>query len=146
MKTTFRAIWLLAFVLLAGTIHAGEIAAPGSISAVTVFADRALVTRTAEVVLPKGESLVIVTGLPANLITESVRVKGQGSAGLVIGSVETRPVFSEKLVREQEQRLADELTRLKDEQRVLEDRIKGLQARLKLIESIGQAAPNHHQG
>lgn len=140
MKQALRALGLASF-LLAGAVHGAEIAAPGGISAVTVFADRALVTRTAEVALPKGDTTVVVGGLPGNLLPESVRVKGQGPAGLVIGAVETRPVFSEQLVREQEQRLTDELLGLQDQQRELDDRIKALQVRLRVIESIGQEAP-----
>ncbi len=66
----------LAALLWVGHLSAAPIEAPSQISAVTVYADRARVTRTAEVSLPEGESVVRLGGLPADLDPSSVQAGG----------------------------------------------------------------------
>jgi uncharacterized protein (TIGR02231 family) len=58
------------------------VAAPtttGSISRVTVYRGQALVTRTIEADLPPGASEVIVTGLPAMIVPESIYAQTSGN-------------------------------------------------------------------
>ena len=57
---------------------AAAISANSSITAVTVYPDRALVTRSAQITLEAGTSEVLVSGLPASLLDESVQVSAQG--------------------------------------------------------------------
>jgi uncharacterized protein (TIGR02231 family) len=59
------------------------------IVAVTVFPDRARVTRRARVALPAGEARVVFDNLPLALVTDSVRVSGSGPA-TVLGVDVTR--------------------------------------------------------
>lgn len=49
------------------------------ISAVTVFLDRAKITRTANTKLSAGESLLTIGNIPTTVIPDSVRVKGRGA-------------------------------------------------------------------
>lgn len=118
-----------------------EVPADSRISAVTVFPDRALVTRTSEVTVAERKSTIVVSGLPASLIEESLRVEGEGTVKFVIGSLESRRVFREELVREEERHLVKDLTALKDQQRALKDRTKALTVRLRFMETIGQEMP-----
>ncbi|HET8947780.1 MAG TPA: mucoidy inhibitor MuiA family protein [Candidatus Polarisedimenticolia bacterium] len=60
------------------------------VTAVTVFRDRARVTREASVVLAPGDERVILRGLPMVLDPESARVSGRGAAGIAIRSLELR--------------------------------------------------------
>jgi len=56
------------------------------ISAVTVFTDRAKVTRTASAEgLPAGESNLVLEHLPVSLLPDSVRVKGAGAGIRILG-------------------------------------------------------------
>ncbi len=50
------------------------------ISAVTIFLDRAKVTRTAAAKLPAGETVLQIDNIPTSVNAESVRVKGRGAA------------------------------------------------------------------
>ena len=118
---------------------AAEVEAEGRIAAVTVFPDRAEVTRIIEVRVPAGDHSVVLAGLPASLITESLRVRGDGE--IRIGSVEARQVFAEQAVREDERRLAAEIEALHDQRRALADRIAALRVQLGFIEAIGKDAP-----
>lgn len=129
------------FLLGAAQAFAADLSAPGRITAVTVFPDRALVTRTVEVDVPEGDSAVVVPGLPAGLLEDSLRVEGTATVPLVIGSLESRRVFAEELVGEQERRLAEELRNLKDEERAWADRVRALQTQLAFIQALGKKLP-----
>ena len=65
------------------------IPATGRITAVTVHADRAEITREAEVRIPEGESQVEFALLPQNIDADSLRVSGHGVRA-IIGAVELR--------------------------------------------------------
>jgi uncharacterized protein (TIGR02231 family) len=137
------ALWL--FVVLILQPETGfavpVVEADSRIEAVTVFPDRAEVIRVLEVALPAGESTVAVAALPASLIAESVRVRGAAQDRFQIGSVETRKVFAEGVVRDEERRLTQEIEALRDQRRVLADRIAALKVQLEFITAIGREAP-----
>jgi uncharacterized protein (TIGR02231 family) len=133
---------LLTLILQPATSHAAEaVQAKSRITAVTVFPDRAEVTRVAEATLPAGESTVAVAGLPASLLTETVRVRGAAEGRFQIGSVETRKVFAEAAVKEEERRLNWEIEELGDQRRALKDKVAALRVQLDFITAIGREAP-----
>ena len=63
------------------------------IAHVTVYSDRALVTRRAEIGLESGARELIIENLPANLDTDSIRARGQGEIAVKISGVESQTVF-----------------------------------------------------
>lgn len=129
---------LLSFVPVMG--QAAVVETGSEIDAVTVFPDRAEVTRVAELSLPAGANTVVLADLPASLIETSVRVRGTGG-GFEIGSVETRKIFAESMVQEEERRLAAEIEALQDRRRGLVDRIAAFKVQLEFIAAIGKEAP-----
>jgi uncharacterized protein (TIGR02231 family) len=66
-----------------------DVAAP--IAAVTVYPDRARITRRATLELPAGEHRLVLDGLPLSLMQESVRASGTGPATILGVDVLTRP-------------------------------------------------------
>ena len=60
------------------------------ITAVTVYPDRALVTRTGQIELPVGAGELLVSGLPTQLQTDSLRASGRGAVAVKIIGVEAR--------------------------------------------------------
>ncbi len=60
------------------------------IGAVTVYTDRALVTRNGKAQLQSGAQEIIVAGLPAQLQTDSLRASGRGAVAVKIIGVEAR--------------------------------------------------------
>lgn len=60
------------------------------IESVTVYPDRALITRRGETTLGSGASEVLVAGLPLDLEVESLRASGRGEVGVRIIGVEAR--------------------------------------------------------
>ena len=69
----------LSFLFSSG-LFCDEILTKSSISSVTVYPDRASVTREADLSLVPGVHSVIFDGLPSALIPNSVRVSGKGTA------------------------------------------------------------------
>jgi uncharacterized protein (TIGR02231 family) len=109
----------LLLLALASTLEAAEITADGRITAVTVYADRAEVTRQARLRLEPGSHTVVFDRLPANVDTGSLRATGKGGFTLVDirpDTVQTTEVANEKVAALTErlrglERQAEELKR-----------------------------------
>jgi uncharacterized protein (TIGR02231 family) len=84
----------LTFLLLTttglATADAADFSAATHINHVTVFPQGADVTREATYDVPAGEHRIILSGLPASIDPNSIRVEGDGSGSLEIASVDTR--------------------------------------------------------
>jgi uncharacterized protein (TIGR02231 family) len=110
--------------------------ARNAIDAVTVFLDRAEVTRLLDVELRAGAHIIEVQGLPAQLLEPSLRAAGQGPAGLRIGSVETRRVFGAEAAQGQERTLRAELQTLNDRKAQLEGKVQALETQAAFIQRL----------
>jgi uncharacterized protein (TIGR02231 family) len=135
----------LLFVLLSlplTTYAATLTPANNRIDAVTVFLDRAEVTRQLEVSVNRGAHTIEVSGLPAQLIVASLGASGKGPKGLRIGSVETRRVFGEKAAKQEERKLREKLQSLNDSKAQLEGKIQALNTQAAFIEKLAQLPGN----
>ena len=63
------------------------------IAHVTVYSDRALVTRRTEIQLESGARELVIENLPANLDTDSIRARGRGEIAVKISGVESQIIF-----------------------------------------------------
>ena len=131
----------LLFFAAASPLRAAELDAESRITAVTVFPDRAQVTRLIEVPLPQGDTTVVVPGLPASLLGDSLRVEGEGSTRLLLGAVEARTRHGSTATREEERRLKAEIEALGDRKRQVADRIAALKFKQGVIEAVGVEFP-----
>jgi len=100
-----------------------DITADSKITAVTVYPDRAMVTRKASVKLEKGDYRVVFPDLPGEALEDSIRVSGKGTAKARIGSVDTKKAFLEATGKEEVRKLQDEIQGLQDEDRRLADEL-----------------------
>jgi uncharacterized protein (TIGR02231 family) len=107
-----------------------------TIDAVTVFLDRAEVTRQLDVELHTGAHTIEISGLPAQLTEASLRAAGTGPKGLRIGSVETRRVFGEAAAQQQERSLRAELQTLNDRKAQLEGKSQALDTQAAFIQRL----------
>jgi len=90
----------LLLLVLASPLRAAELTADGRITAVTVYADRAEVTRQARLRLEPGSHTVVFDRLPANADIGSLRASGKGNFTLVDirpDTVQTAEVANEKV-------------------------------------------------
>lgn len=119
----------LALLALTNSAIAAELTAPASkISAVTVYPDRAQVSRSLTMELPAGSHTLLVEQLPVSLNQESLRVSGSGNAAVRISAVDLRPVYLTAAANERQRQLQQQLTELRDQE-------AGLQARQTALDS-----------
>ena len=103
-----------------------RIAASSRITTVTVYADRALTTRSATLPLKPGSYLIAFESLPALLQDDSVRVEGKGSAGATIVGLEVKRAFLEQSGEKRVQELDEEIRGLELRSGALDAKKAGL--------------------
>jgi uncharacterized protein (TIGR02231 family) len=108
------------------------------IAAVTVFTDRARVTRRGRVRLDAGAQVITVGGLPAVLAPESVRVGGRG-AGITITGVDVATEFVVAPPEEDLRALEGELETLREQDRALADEDAAAESRLQFLTRLRDA-------
>ncbi len=144
--TKINILLLCCLSVASSTSWATNLTTPANISHVTVFSDRAQITRQLSQTLPAGDSTLVINELPANLIKESIRVKGQGEHPITLLGLENQRVFNENLSNDRERKLATTLQRLNDELRGINDQIKSLNQQLVFINTLSQANPGRQNG
>ena len=141
MLTRMGMLSLFTILVPCNQLFAADLPVIAPIKAVTVFPDRAEVTRVIDAALPGGATTLVIDDLPASLFPESVRVSGEGGKDIVIGSVETKAVYEEAAVSELERRLQAEIEALQDRRNSASDRIASLQVQLDFVSTIGREMP-----
>jgi uncharacterized protein (TIGR02231 family) len=122
MKTPFALIAFVAAIALSN-LSGAPLGADSHIAAVTVYADRAVITREATLEI-KAAGIVEVAfeKLPAELMDDSLQVTGSGSAQTTLLDVTARPTFTHFTPNERVKAIEDELHALHREDRTLVDR------------------------
>ncbi len=133
---------LLVFLVVAAGARADEIEVDSRIVAATVYPNRATVTREAVVDLPAGSSVIVFHGLPAHLLTDSLRIEGQAAGTVTFGALMHRLESQAELVAPKEQELVARIERLKDQRREIEAERQGLSAQRQFLEHLGDQAGN----
>ncbi|MEI6862478.1 MAG: mucoidy inhibitor MuiA family protein [Verrucomicrobiota bacterium] len=111
-----------------------------TISAATVYADRAVVTRSARLEVPAGANELAFENLPAGLVTSSLQVTGHGPANAIILDVSAHPVRSETTADPGEKAIEDRIKALQDQDRVLADKAALLARQRALLAQIEAGA------
>lgn len=131
--------FLLLLLLLPAVTAAAEpkrLAAISRITAVTVYADRALTTRSAALDLKPGSYLVTFNDLPPLVQDDSVRVTGNGSAAVTIAGLEIKRAFLEQSGELRVKELDGEIRALELRLGELAANRSGLAAQKAFLESI----------
>jgi uncharacterized protein (TIGR02231 family) len=139
-----RVILGLLALLLCGPAAASQEANPGEsrIRSVTVYPDRALVTREAKLQLPAGTSAFTVKDLPAGVMGDSVRARlGDGTPARLRG-IEVKTYAVSKVIGDRAKVLAADREKLNDQMQVVQDRRAAIATRREFILSI-KAAVGH---
>lgn len=109
----------------------------GRVVQVTVFPDRAQVTRMIELDAAAGDRELVVTRLPTRLDRDSLQVRASGPEGLTLGAVEMRPVRGVDRVGEEGRALEERIRALDDQRQEVANRVEALEIRLALIRALG---------
>jgi len=131
-------VLLIVSVVVPGLAAEQGISAKTKISAVTVYTDRAMVTRTASVDLQAGVCEIRVDNLPANILEESLRVSGSGSASVRISGMDVKKVFLERPEDARVKTLESEVRKLEDSDISLADKAGVLESKRTFLESFGK--------
>ncbi|MEP6518086.1 mucoidy inhibitor MuiA family protein [Microcoleus vaginatus] len=109
-----------------------------SISEVTVYTDRALVTRRGTVALTGNERELAIASVPATLETESVRATGAGTVAVRLLGVRTETVFSSEPVGDRTAELTQQIQELQTQRRGINDKITARKIQLKFVEGLSE--------
>ncbi|HRN89343.1 mucoidy inhibitor MuiA family protein [Hyphomicrobium sp.] len=125
-----------------GAAWADEIEAPSRIESVTVFPVGAEVTRVARVTVDKGEHTIVFRDLPAGAVEGSIRVEGNATGRLEIGSVDTRRLFVPRADAQasasERRRLENEIERLRDQRATYDAEAQSAETQKELIGNLAQ--------
>lgn len=136
MKKTVAAVLCGVVLATAITGHARLIDAESRVVAVTVFSDRAMVKRVATVKLEKGENVVAFTGLPLQIVEDTLRAEGKGSAAARISGLSVRNVFPEDSSQAKVREIEAEIGSLERQVQRIDGRRSALAAQKAFIDSI----------
>lgn len=131
---------LLLTTVLCPPVLAGEIEAKSRIVEATVYPNRATVVRVAVVDVPAGAAVAVFRGLPANLLTDSLRAEGQAGTGVRFSALTHRLETRDELVAPRERDLNQRIEELQDRRNAVEAQRQALAAQRAFLETIGQQA------
>ncbi len=106
------------------------------ISSVTVYADRALVTRRGIINLTGTETALILTGLPTTLDAESVRASGKGQVAVKLQGVRIDRQYTSEPVGERIAHITTEIDRIEAQKRQLQGQIETAALQSQFIEGF----------
>ncbi|MGB3264132.1 MAG: mucoidy inhibitor MuiA family protein [Microcoleus sp.] len=106
------------------------------ISEVTVYTDRALITRRGTVALTGNERELTVASLPTTLDTESVRATGAGTVAVRLLGVRTETVFSSEPTGDRTAELTAQIQELETQKRAIQDQIASRKIQLNFVENL----------
>lgn len=132
---------LLTSVLCLLSAALGGAAAPvnSTISAVTVYTDRAVVTRSATVELAGGTTELVFANLPQALNERSLQVSGRGTAQALILDVSAKQTYVDFTPNARVKELEDQLKGLTKQMRGLDDRGNLLNAQQAMLDRMEAA-------
>ncbi len=150
-KTNLALLLCSTFLVLPSSAFAKDIITQSAITKVTVFPNGAEITRQATIELNEnGDQVLILKGLPQHLSANSLRVEGQTTGQLEIGSVDHNVQFvtANVLDKTQRKKIEDQIEGLKDQRNLLDSKIKISQTQKQLIEGLAKlpARPVHIYG
>jgi uncharacterized protein (TIGR02231 family) len=115
------------------------------IKEVTVYADRALVTRCGDIELEAGEHELRVNNLP-QFMRDSLRASGRGPRGIRIVNVDVTTAFRSRPPEAEVITLQDELEKLIQNQQLLEARRSALNDRRQWLRALGEQSRDFAKG
>lgn len=126
-----RTLLALAFATLPGL--GGAAALPSAIGAVTVYQDRAVVTRAASSDLAAGEHELVLENLPATLQDNSLQVSARSTGQATLLDVKVRDAYQADAASERVRQLEAQIEKLEARQAALDDEAAVLDNQRELI-------------
>ncbi|MGE8705006.1 MAG: mucoidy inhibitor MuiA family protein [Achromobacter sp.] len=126
-----RTLLALAFATIPGLAAAAAL--PSSIGAVTVYQDRAVVTRAANSELAAGEHELVLENLPASLQENSLQVSAKSTGQATLLDVKVSDVYQAATANERVRQIEAQIDKLVSRQAALDDEAAVLDNQRELI-------------
>ena len=139
MKTLrSRVTGLVAGVLIVISFRqsAANEAVRSKVTAVTVYSDRAMITRSADVSLAAGTNIVEFGALPVSFVDQSLRVSGSAESGVKILDVRIKTVYIDTIPDTRIKNLQDRLYSLRGREQFLVKKLEVMRTQLAFIDSL----------
>ncbi len=120
----------------AASLAAADVSPRSKIAGVTVYPDRATVTREASLALPAGETTVVLSSLPFNLIPASLRATGRGTAPVRILGMESAAETLDAALRPEVRELQAAIEAKEREAQAARDRIGAVELQESFLVSV----------
>ncbi|MDJ0636091.1 MAG: mucoidy inhibitor MuiA family protein [Xenococcaceae cyanobacterium MO_188.B29] len=114
------------------------------ITAVTVYTDRAFVTRQNKISLTGDESELILSKLPVTLIKDSIRVTGKGTSTVNILGVKVESVFTPEVPVESIAQLDRQMQALQNQKASLENQLSSRQLQLNFVAQLSEKSKTQY--
>ncbi len=122
--------------LLASPVLCADLPVASTITHVTAYQDRALVTREGRVELEEGKNFLVFEGLPGALIEESLSSQGRGGAEVTLNGVELKKTFTPEEANPRVAKITEELEKLQYELREVQARQSALADQKGFLDSV----------
>lgn len=107
---------ILVFMISPGaTAQKTEIEPVSKLQKIVVFTDRALIVKDAVIAVKRGENIVRISGITANLVDQSVQISLMGQSELAISEVTVEETFLKETEQPKMQKLQSELNNLNNQ-------------------------------
>ena len=133
-----KRLFLFCLILISGIIFSQEKTEKldSKVIAATVFKNRALVTRQAEIILPSGKHILVFSNLPTDLQNESVRVSAEGTGVIKILDVKVEQRFTSEIQQENISKLEQKIDSLNQLKNIASDKIAIYNSKKEFVESL----------
>jgi uncharacterized protein (TIGR02231 family) len=136
----FLLVLLCLSYFMPAAANAHEITVESNIREVTVYTNRAKLTRHAVVEVPAGAHTLIFENMPVSLLPDSLRVDGSSVADVTFGALSHKVVANVELIEPREKEINDKIEAINDNKKAIEDKKKALSAKKSFLESLGNNA------
>ena len=144
MKRPALVLLIAAIGTLASPLGAAEMTLPSKVDTVTVFPSGAEIARIFDVKLAAGAHVLVIADLPSAVSENSIRVEGETTGALEIGSVDARPIVV-KMPRQpgtpddpERKRIEDQIRALTDQRTTLDGVIAAANAQKTLADNLSR--------
>ena len=133
-----KRLFLFCLILISGIIFCQEKTQKldSKVIAATVFKNRALVTRQAEILLPSGRHVLAFSNLPTDLQNESVRVAAEGNGVIKILDVKVEQRFTSEIQQDNIKKLEQKIDSLNQQKNIASDKIAVYNSKKEFVESL----------
>lgn len=134
MKRILSGLFLVAILFTAQPVYAEDLAS--RITSVIIYPGSAMITRSGSMDLVPGEHQVVLADIIPNIDENSLKVSGEGPAGMRILGAQVKREFLTEAASEQVKKLEAEMLAVRDELRIVADEKNVAEHKKMLLDSL----------